>query len=388
MSTWMRIQFFAFFFTWATFISDWAPIFTERGFDSSRVGLAITVSLVTRALAVVLLFPLVNRFVPLGTMLKALPWLCLAGALAFLPHTGFTALVVLSAVFGVLYPTAMPALETTASLGAQRGSLVYGPTRMWGSAGFIVGAGVDGAVQQLFGTPALLLVFIGGIAAMAVTALLPLGDAQVAAQRSGSLGSWGPLFTRPVFVLALAVSVLVQSSHAAYYTFGTLHAARLGAAPVVVAALLIIAPLGELVVFRVTGSFAERWSLAALMGTAVAGSVVRWVLWALVPSVPLLLVSQVLHGLTFGMLQVGFVQTLRRQVSPGLVAPAQGLYNALGTGVGTAVMTVIAGHWFDSSPLLAFAAMIACALAAVPLTLALARRERVDGADHSPLSVM
>lgn len=388
MSAWMRIQFFAFFFTWATYTSYWAPIFTERGFDSSRIGLAITVSLVTRAVAVVLLFPLANRFVPLSTILRVVPWLCVVGAIAFLPHTGFAALVVLSAVFGLLYPTGMPMLETTASLGAQRGSLVYGPTRMWGSAGFIVGAGVDGAVQQVFGTGALLLVFIAGLTVMAATARLPLGDEQVAAQRSGSLGSWGPLFTRPVFVLALAVTVLVQSSHAAYYTFGTLHFERLGAQPLIIAAMLIIAPLGELVTFRVTGSLAERWSLAALMATAVAGSVVRWVLWALVPSIPLLMASQVLHGLTFGMLQVAFVQTLRRHVSPGLVAPAQGLYNALGTGGGTAVMTVIAGHWFDDSPLLAFIAMTVCALAAAPLVLALGRRERSDSADHSALSVM
>lgn len=376
MRTWMRVQFFLFFLTWATFTAYWAPIFTARGFDSSRVGLSITVSLVTRAVAIVLLFPLVNRLVPLGRLLRALPWVCLAAVLAFLPHTGFGALIALSALFGILYPTAMPVLETTASLGAQRGSLEYGPARMWGSIGFIVGAAIDAGVVQLLGTSALLPVFIASIAAMALAALLPLGDDVVASQRSGSLGSWGPLFTRPLFVLALTATVLVQSSHAAYYAFGTLRAARLGAPPVLVGVLIVLAPLSELLVFRLTGRAADRWPIALLMGSGVLGSVLRWTIWAFVPSVPVLLASQVLHGLTFGMLQVGFVQTLRRHAAPSLVAPAQGLYNALGTGVGTAAMTAIAGHWFDTSPALAFGAMAVCAGAGVPVILALSRAER------------
>lgn len=376
MQTWLRVQLFLFFFTWTTFIAYWAPIFSERGFDSAQIGLSITVSLVTRAVAVVTLFPIVNRFVPLGVIVRVLPWLCLGLALCFLPHTGLVTLVVLSALFGILYPTLMPVLETTATLAAQRGAIQYGPVRMWGSAGFIVGAVVDGAVMSWAGTAALMAVFVIGLLSLAVTALLPLGEEAVAAQRAGSLGAWGPLFTRPVFVLALAVSILVQSSHAAYYAFGTLHLQRLGASPAVLAALLVLAPLAELVVFRVTGRIADRWSLASLMGAAVVASVLRWALWAIVPSVSVLLASQVLHGLTFGMLQVGFVQALRRHVAPSLMAPAQGLNAALGTGGGTAVMTAAAGAWFDTAPAASFLLMAAWAALALPVVVLLGVRDR------------
>lgn len=376
MQSWMRIQFFLFFFSWTTFVSYWAPIFTDRGFDANQIGLSITVSLVTRALAVVTLFPLVNRVVPMGRITRVLPWLCLVVAVCFVPRTSFTGLMAVSAVFGVLYPTAMPVLETTASLGAQRRVLAYGPTRMWGSIGFIAGAAVDGAVSSWLGIGALLWVFILALLAMACAALLPIGDEVVAAQPSGSLGAWGPLLTHRVFMLALLASVLVQSSHAAYYAFGTLRLDRLGAPAALIAVFLMLAPLAELIVFRLTGAVAERWLLAALMGTAVAGSVVRWAVWTLSPSVPVLLGMQALHGLTFGMMQVAFVQTLRRHVDPTLVAPAQGLYAALGTGGGTAVMTAVAGHWFDLSPALAFGAMAVCAALAAPLVLALGRGER------------
>lgn len=376
MSTWMRIQFFTFFFTWATFISYWAPILSDRGFDSSRIGLSITVSLVTRALAVAVLFPLANRRIALGWILRVLPWMSLAAALCFLPHTGFAGLMVISSVFGLLYPTSMPVLETTASLAAQRGALDYGPTRMWGSIGFIVGVGTNAAVASAAGADALMLLFVGGIAAMAVSAHLPLHEPHVAAQRSGSLGSWGPLIRRPIVLLTLVVSVLIQGSHAAYYTFGALHLERLGASSAAIAAMLMLAPIGELIVFRMTGRRADNCSITLLIALAVGGSVLRWMLWAVIPSTTLLIASQLMHGLTFGMLQVGFVQTLRRHVASELVGPAQSLYNAVGTGAGTAVMTLLAGLWFDRSPALAFTAMLVCAVVAVPFTAALWRAER------------
>lgn len=75
----------------------------------------------------------------------------------------------------------------------------------------------------------------------------------------------------------------------------------------------------------------------------------------------MLLTSQVLHGLTFGVMQVAFVQTLRRHVAATLIAPAQGLAAALGTGGGTALM---------------FALLGGCALLAVPLVVDRRRRER------------
>lgn len=376
MRTWMRVQFFLFFFSWVTFLSYWGVIFDARGFDGAEIGLSITVSLVTRAIAVVTLFPLANRLWPIGTITRWLPWLCFALGLGFLPHTGLTGLLVLSAAFGVLYPTLMPLLETTAALGAQRGALVYGPVRLWGSFGFVAGAGVNGLVARQLGNGALLPVFLLALLALALTALSRIGDEVVAAQRSGSIGAWGPLFGHRVFMLALGICVLVQSSHAAYYAFGALHLERLQVDPLVIALFLMLAPLSEMLVFRLTAGVADRWPLAVLMLIATVGALVRWGVWVLDPTVPMLLASQLLHGLTFGMMQVGFIQTMRRHVAPDLMVPAQGLYSALGTGAGTAVMTAIAGHFFDISPVLTFTAMVLCVVPALPAAMLLARAEQ------------
>lgn len=376
MHRWMQVQFFVFFLTWTTFLSYWSLVLSDRGFDAATIGASITVSLVTRAVAVALLFPLANRYAPLGTVARVLPWASLLVGLAFLPDTGTAGLMIVSGAFGLLYPTIMPVLETTASLGAQHGTLDYGRSRLWGSLGFIAGAGINGAVSQVWGVAPLLPLFLGFLALLAVAALAPIGDERVAAQRADGLGSWGPLVRHRVFVLALALTVVIQSSHAAYYAFGTLHLARQDAAEWLIAVFLILAPLAEMVTFRLSSRFADRVPVTVLLAAATVGSVLRWVLWMLPLPTEVLLASQLLHGVTYGMMQVGFVQVLRRHLPAGLVTPAQSLYSALGNGAGTALLTAVAGGLFDASPQLAFAAMALCALGGLPLVLALSRAER------------
>jgi PPP family 3-phenylpropionic acid transporter len=325
--------------------------------------------------SVVTLYPLVNQVVPIGRIVRILPWLSVLVALFFLPTPSFGGLIVLSAVFGLLYPTQMPVLETTASLGAQRGVIVYGPVRLWGSVGFIVGTAVNGGISQLFGNALLLPLFVVGLVALAATSLLPLGDEGVASQTSGTLGAWGPLVRGRVFVLVLALAVIIQGSHAAYYAFSSLFLSRVGVAPWLIAVFIILAPLSEIVAFRASAPVADRWPITALLSLAVVGVIVRWTVWALPSPVWLLLLSQLLHSITFVMMQVGFLQTLRRHLSADLIAPAQGLYSALATGGATALLTAVAGAVFDTSAHLAFAVMGLWALLGVPLLVLLRRVE-------------
>jgi PPP family 3-phenylpropionic acid transporter len=120
---------------------------------------------------------------------------------------------------------------------------------------------------------------------------------------------------------------------------------------------------------------ADRWPITALLSLAVVGVIVRWTVWALPSPVWLLLLSQLLHSITFVMMQVGFLQTLRRHLSADLIAPAQGLYSALATGGATALLTAVAGAVFDTSAHLAFAVMGLWALLGVPLLVLLRRVE-------------
>ncbi|MGQ4506757.1 MFS transporter [Dermabacteraceae bacterium P13138] len=384
MQLWMRSTFFLFFFSWATFLSYWGLYLSARGFATGEIGMSITVSLITRSLAVVTLFPMLNERLPLLRVARLFCWSSLLLAIAFLPVTGYAGLLVVSALFGLTYPTIMPVLETAATLGAQRGAIVYGPVRMLGSLGFIVGAGANGLVSSYFGNEQLIWVLIGSVALLAVMAQFPLGEDGVANQRSGpTVSSWLPLLRRRDVRYGIGLIVLMQSSHAAYYAFGTLRLEHLGATPQLISIAMMLAPIFEIAVFQMVGSRIERVSLPLLYAVAAAGGVLRWLLWAFSQSVLVLGASQLLHGITFALVQVAFIQFLRARVAPELMSPAQGLYAALGLGVGSAVTTAVAGALMDSSPELAFSLMAAVCLAVIALAPGFAKslREPAPGAE-------
>ena len=372
MHRWASMQLFLFFFSWSTFLSYWGLIFDARGFATAQIGASITVSLVTRALAIAVLLPLANRALPLAVLARALPWLSVAAGLIFATPLSPVGLVLISAGFGLLYPTLMPMMESVATIGSSHGSLDYGRVRAWGSIGFIVGTGANGLAASLLGNAQLLWLFLGALFLMALLSLLPFGDEEVASQRSGALGSWGPLLRHPTVAAVLGISILIQASHGAYYAFGALQLQRIGTAAWLIAVFIILAPLSEMVAFRATRPVTTRFALWQILLAIVALTAVRWIVWAAQLPMPVLIASQVLHGVSFGLMQVALVTALRQFVGADLIVPAQSMNAAIGGGVATAVLTWIAGVLLDVSVLWAFAPMVATALLAaalIPLTV-------------------
>lgn len=373
---------FLFLMSWAVYLSYWAVFLIGRGVSPEDAGLSVTAGLVARSFSVAVLFPFVNRYAGLARIIRVLPWLAVACATLFLPHGSIALLMVASVVLGLTYPVLLPALETSATLAASRGLLAYGPTRLIGSIGFVVGTFIVGAVQTWWGTESLLGLFVGACVVLGVVSLTPLGDgaegAAIGAQRSGSGSDWSALFRRRRVVMMMLVMIFLQSSHAAYYTFGAVRFAELGAPPALVSALLVLAPLGEITVLSLAPRFEQRLSVRVMMVIALVGAIVRWSVLGLTGSLWLAGVTQPLHGLTFAVAQVAFVRWLGEEVPAEMTGAVQGLMNALALGLGLAAMTAVAGLLWTTSVMLVFGLMAATAALGLPfLTNAALGRPRV-----------
>ena len=367
MRKWIGAQLFLFLGSWAIYLSYWAVLLTGRGVSAQDVGLSVTAGLVARSLAVAVLFPIANRYATLLTIVRILPWLSVLAAVLFVPHGSVALLVVASVALGMTYPVMQPALETMATLAAARGLLAYGPTRLLGTLGFVLCTFLAGAVQSVWGTEALLWLFIGACVVIAGLTLLPTGESAIGSQRAGSGRDWAALFRRRNVVVMLLVMTALQASHAAYYTFGAIRFADLGASPTTVSALLVLAPAGEMVVLWLAPRFEQRLTVRRMLIIALAGAIVRWLVLGLAGTLGVAALTQPLHGLSFAFAQVAFVRFLTEQVPPELTGAAQGMMTALAIGLGTATMTAIAGVLWDQSVLLVFAAMAACAAIGLPL---------------------
>jgi PPP family 3-phenylpropionic acid transporter len=80
-----------------------------------------------------------------------------------------------------------------------------------------------------------------------------------------------------------------------------------------------------------------------MLGLALALTPVRWLLLALPPTLPILVVAQVGHAMTFALAHLAGVQLVQRLVPAGARRNAQALYSGLAFGFGIVLGTAAAG---------------------------------------------
>jgi PPP family 3-phenylpropionic acid transporter len=101
--------------------------------------------------------------------------------------------------------------------------------------------------------------------------------------------------------------------------------------------------VAEIVVFALSPRFTLQ--PAALVATGALSAVLRWSITAQEPEVGVLAVVQLLHGLSFGITQVGTMGLMMRHVPQPFMAQAQG-YLAACSGIVASSAAILSGAIF------------------------------------------
>ena len=175
---------------------------------------------------------------------------------------------------------------------------------------------------------------LGALASLGLRRLDAPKPAQTTAHGAGAL-----LRDRGFLAIILAAA-LIQGSHAAYYTFASITWQAAGFSGLTIAGLWVLGVLAEIVVFALS----PRLTLfpAFLMVIGGSSAVVRWVITAQEPSVAVLSVVQLAHGLTYGLTQVATMGLLVRHVPAHVMARGQGYYAAC-AGIVTSSASIVSG---------------------------------------------
>ncbi|WP_291686056.1 MFS transporter [Bradyrhizobium sp.] len=277
------------------------------------------------------------------------------------------------AVTACMWTPMVPLTDAYALRGVARYGLNYGPLRLWGSAAFVVGALVCGLLVDVIAARHLIWV----IAAMAgLGALVSLGlqrldhpkPAPATPHRAGAL------LRDPGFLAIIVAAALIQGSHAAYYTFASITWQGAGLGGLTVAGLWVLGVLAEIVVFALSPRF--TFSPAVLVVIGGLAGVARWLITAQEPSVAVLAVVQLAHGLTYGITQVGTMGLLVRHVPVQLMARGQGYYAAC-SGIVTSSASILSGAVYARHGQGVYYVMAAMALSGA-LVMWLARSRLAD----------
>ena len=295
------------------------------GIDASWIGIIIAVPAVTRFTVLPLVTSLAERH---GSLRRAMTITAGMTALGFaVVGTQHQAVLVFLAYVATacVWTPIVPLTDAYALRGVARYGLQYGPLRLWGSAAFVVGALACGLLVDVIAARELIWVIaaLAGLGALVSLGLKPM-DTQTppaTAQRGATR-----LLRDPGFLAIILASALIQGSHAAYYTFASITWQLSGIGGLTIAGLWVLGVLAEIVVFALSPRFTLPSTALVVIGALCAA--VRWLITAQEPAVPLLAVVQLLHGLSFGLTQVGTMGLLVTHVPIHIMARGQGYFAA------------------------------------------------------------
>lgn len=337
------------------------PVWLEsRGLDEAQVGLLLSLSYWIRTIG----NPLVARWADRAGIKRALI-LAAAGSFACYALFGFAEglgqLLVLTLVSGLCL-TALGPLNESLLIGlAAAGRLDYGRVRLWGSLAFIAtGLGAGALLVGRSADTILLLMLVVLLATLAAAFQLPRAD------RHGALGSalgWRTLLADRGFLLVIAVSALLQSSHSVLYGFGTLHWLAAGYGKDTIGLLWALGTGAEVLLFWLASAATRQLGVKGLLLLGGAAALLRWLLAASTVSFPVLLLIQLLHALSFGATHLATVEFLRRRIPLPLMATAQGLHSAIAWGAAFGLAMWVSGMLYEVYAGTAFFAMAAMAAA-------------------------
>jgi PPP family 3-phenylpropionic acid transporter len=238
-----------------------------------------------------------------------------------------------------LWTPMVPLTDAYALRGVKRYGLNYGPLRLWGSAAFVVGALVCGALLDLIAARNLIWIIAGtaALGALASLVLQPLDDPR--ATRAGT-GSASALLRDRGFIAIIVASALIQSSHAAYYIFASIAWQQAGFDGLTIAALWVLGVIAEIILFALSPRFTLPPSILVMI--AALSAAVRWAITAQDPPLAVLAVVQLAHALSFGLTQVGIMGLMLHRVPGYAMARGQGYLAACG-GIVAGLTSIVSG---------------------------------------------
>ncbi|MBW8270883.1 MFS transporter [Caldovatus aquaticus] len=299
---------------------------------------------------------------------------------------GFVALLLVGVAHSAAVAPVIPLTDSLALAAARRegARFDYGRVRAAGSLSFILASALAGGVAERLGLVAVVWLYAAALAATALLAArLPAPAAGPAPRLRDAGGGFRAALRLPAFRLLLALSALIQGSHALYYGFGSIHWAAAGHSATAIGLLWAEGVAAEVVLFLWGRRLADRLGPVGLSLLAAGAGALRWAVTAETTALPALAAAQLLHAATFGAQHLAAMRVLMRVVPPPLAATAQTLHASLGVGLASGALTLASGPLYAAFGGAAFWAMAGLCAAAVPAAW---RLRAVLGAGPAPLS--
>ena len=290
----------------------------------------------------------------------------------------FWPMLIITAFYGIFFAPIISFLEavTMDVLGKEKRS--YGRIRAWGSISFILMVLVLGKIIDLYSVDIIILLILAGFVVLAIISTrIPAVKAKkqdLSRPATGSLLKW-----RVAVFLFCAFIMLV--SHGAYYGFFSIHLENLGYGSSFIGIAWALASTSEIVVMIKSEKIFDRFSLEHVLFFSFLTAAARWLILYAAESAEIILLSQILHAVTYGTFHMASILYVDRLAPQQTKTLGQSVNNALSYGLGLMVGFFINGYVYEitgSYTLFLMSALIALAGGMLFQSYQLAVRRRAD----------
>ncbi|HEX3487225.1 MAG TPA: MFS transporter [Micropepsaceae bacterium] len=346
-----------------------------RGLPPSTIGLLLALSTVLRIAIAPIAGLVSDARDDRRSVMLVFTLLSVVGFAALAMVTNRTAIFIAGTAAIVLWSSTSPILESVTLRSAERDGLSYGQVRVWLSIAFVAGNVVSGFAAAHYGL-GIIAPWLAISAALQLAAIFALpSDARHAMgsfvlRFHSTRAEARELLGHPVFLVFLTVTSLIQGSHIVYYTYSGLFWRNQGMSASAIGLIWPLGVLAEIALFAFSAHVVRRIDAVTLIAIGGFACALRWTIMAFEPSLPLLLMAQLLHGLTFAVPHLGAMYFILHATPPRLSATAQSLYS-VSLGLTSSLALLPASHFFTAWNARIFLLMSAMAVLAVVLSAVL-----------------
>jgi len=174
--------------------------------------------------------------------------------------------------------------------------------------------------------------------------------------------NWKSLLREPSLLMAIAASGLIQLSHCLYFSTASNHWAAQGYSTTVIGLFWALAVIAEIGYFAISDiAILQRSPLIVIMLSGILAAT-RWGLFAMNGGILLIVISQLMHAVSFAAYHAALMVFIRENAPKGMQTFTQGVYYSLAVALPMGLMMPIAGWLFDIASSTAYLAMALIAL--------------------------
>jgi len=337
-------QYFLYFGVLGIFLPFFNLYCYHLGFSGLRIGILSAV----RSVALIV-FPLIwgaladrldarRPIYILCNFCSAIIWILYLFTIDFWPMLAITIF------YGVFYAPIISFLEafTMDLLGKEKKS--YGRIRAWGSISFIAVVLVLGKVIDLYSVEIIVVLILAGSLILSIISTRIPGF-QIVKKKRLPRGAKSLLQRRVLVFLFSAFLMLV--SHSAYYGFFSIHLENLGYGNTFIGLAWALASTAEILVMIRSDRIFSRFSIESVLIFSFMAAALRWLILFSARSAAVILLSQILHAVTYGTFHIGSILYIDRLAPEKAKTLGQAVNNAVSYGLGLMVGFFFNGYLYE-----------------------------------------